>query len=89
MTGLFGKYKIEKSDGSPIDPKAQYFVLRLDTDKAARAAMVTYARNCHDTGLFRDIIGWVLSIDPDYFSHPGGDCLMAFEKEILRGQVSQ
>jgi len=41
--GLYGKYKIEKTDGTPIDPKAQYFVLRLDTDPYARRAIRKYA----------------------------------------------
>jgi hypothetical protein len=41
--GIYGKYRIEKTDGTPIDPQAQYFVLRLDTDRAACEAMRTYA----------------------------------------------
>lgn len=28
--GLYGRYVIAKSDGTPIDPRARYFVLRLD-----------------------------------------------------------
>lgn len=40
---LYGKYRIAKADGSPIDPDAQYFVLRIDTDQAAREALKTYA----------------------------------------------
>ena len=45
MKKLYHKYKIkiEKANGEPIDPTAQYFVLRVDTDPAARAAMLTYA----------------------------------------------
>lgn len=43
--GLRAKYIIGKADGSPVDPKAQYFVLRLDTDPAARIAALVYA-NC-------------------------------------------
>jgi hypothetical protein len=45
MKGLFNKYKIEKADGSPIDPKAVYFVLRLDTDPHARAALFEYMKS--------------------------------------------
>ena len=41
--GLYGKYVVQKADGSPIDPDAIYFVLRLDTDPAARFAMIAYA----------------------------------------------
>lgn len=40
---LYGKYHIAKADGSPIDPNAKYFVLRIDTDQAAREALKTYA----------------------------------------------
>ena len=28
--GLYKKYNISKMDGSPVDPKAEYFLLRLD-----------------------------------------------------------
>lgn len=41
-TGVYQKYKITKADGSPVDPEATYFVLRLDTDPAARAAARRY-----------------------------------------------
>ena len=44
--GIYGKYVIEKADGSKLDPEACYFVLRLDTDEAARKAMGQYARSC-------------------------------------------
>lgn len=40
---LYDKYVIAKRDGSPIDPEAQYFVLRLDTDGCAREAARVYA----------------------------------------------
>lgn len=43
MAELYSKYIIIKTDGSPIDEKADYFVLRLDTDPAAREAMLKYA----------------------------------------------
>lgn len=43
------KYLITKTDGTPVDPNARYFVLRLDDptkpdNKAARKALVTYVR---------------------------------------------
>lgn len=48
--GLHGRYKIEKLNGEPIDPRAVYFVLRLDgfgNDpahiQACRAAAKAYA----------------------------------------------
>jgi len=31
--GLFNKYKIGKTDGTPMEPEAEYFVLRVDTDE--------------------------------------------------------
>ncbi len=55
--GLFGKYHIEKADGSPIDPRAVYFVLRIDTDEAARLALWLYAHHCQNEQLARDLIG--------------------------------
>ncbi len=42
--GLYRKYRISKADGTPVDPNAEYFVLRLDKDVAARAAALTYAK---------------------------------------------
>ena len=42
---LYNKYKIEKTDGTPIDPEAQYFVLRIDTDVHARTALRAYAHS--------------------------------------------
>lgn len=45
LRGLHRKYIITKADGSPVDPEADYFVLRLDTDPTARHAARTYARN--------------------------------------------
>ena len=41
--GLYNKYQISHTDGSPIDPEAVYFVLRLDNDLAARKAAKIYA----------------------------------------------
>lgn len=44
QSSLYRKYVISKANGQPVDPKADYFVLRLDTDPAARAAAYIYAR---------------------------------------------
>lgn len=48
--GLFRKYHITKADGRPIDPDAEYFVLRLDSGgsdqqhvNACRRAVLLYA----------------------------------------------
>lgn len=40
---LFSKFVVTKADGTPVDPEAQYLVLRLDTDGCARVAAVFYA----------------------------------------------
>lgn len=47
---LYHKYKVEKTNGEPVDPNAQYFVLRVDTDPAAQAAMLTYAAKMEQAG---------------------------------------
>lgn len=54
--GLYGKYIISKSDGSEVDPKAQYFVLRLDENqkdenhlRACRKAIKIYAKEIERT----------------------------------------
>jgi hypothetical protein len=46
--GLYGKYRIEKTDGSAVDPKAVYFTLRLDTDRHARRAIQAYVESCRE-----------------------------------------
>jgi len=43
MKKLYRKFEIQKTNGDPVDPLAQYFVLRIDTDYAARVALLAYA----------------------------------------------
>ena len=43
MKGLYNKYIITKTNGTPTDSNADYFVLRLDTDEFARGAIRFYA----------------------------------------------
>ena len=43
--GLYKKYIITKTDGTPTDIAAPYFVLRLDTDVHARKALRAYAES--------------------------------------------
>lgn len=64
MSNLFNKYIIQKSDGSPVDPEAQYFVLRIDTDQAARHAVLTYADwiRQSDPQFALALRNWVMSI---------------------------
>ncbi|MEH1780398.1 MAG: hypothetical protein V7L26_15035 [Nostoc sp.] len=65
MTGLFGKYIIQKADGTSIDPSAQYFVLRPDTDIAARVAIRAYIQvlSDEDAVLKQDLIDWIKRLD--------------------------
>jgi hypothetical protein len=42
MKGPYPKYTVTKNDGD-TDPNADYFVLRLDKDEAARSAAWAYA----------------------------------------------
>lgn len=44
-TGLHQKYNVTKANGTPTDPDAVYFVLRLDTDQHARVAAIEYAES--------------------------------------------
>lgn len=43
--GYDQKYIITKKNGNPIDPEADYFVLRLDKDPHAIVALFTYAQS--------------------------------------------
>lgn len=47
--GLYDKYHVQKVDGT-TDPDAEYFVLRLDTDRAARHAVRAYAYEAERQG---------------------------------------
>ena len=39
------RYITMKGDGTPVDPKGEYFTLRIDTDPHARRAVETYANS--------------------------------------------
>lgn len=43
--GYLKKYIISKRNGKPIDPNADYFVLRLDKDPHAITALIAYAES--------------------------------------------
>lgn len=53
--GWYLKYIISKADGSPMEPKADYFVLRLDKDPAARKAALAYADATNNLALAEDL----------------------------------
>lgn len=60
---LFGKYNVTKSDGTPTDPKAQYFVLRIDTDPAAMMALGFYAAVQPDHTFRDELHQWMNQIE--------------------------
>lgn len=55
MEGYYSKYTVTKRDGSPVEPEAVYFVLRVDTDPAARAALMQYAHKTPNRDLAGDL----------------------------------
>lgn len=63
--GLYGKYILAKSDGTDLDPNACYFVLRWDTDPAARQALRLYAQLCDDELLRQHLLEELNSRYPD------------------------
>ncbi len=53
--GLYNRYHIAKANGKPVDPNAEYFVLRLDENgsdpkhiAACRKAVLVYADEIKD-----------------------------------------
>lgn len=81
--GIYNKYTITKTDGSPVDPNAQYFVLRLDTDENARLAVINYAMNVkHENPVLADqLMAWVSEILTD-LNTPSGDDVPPPDYEI-------
>lgn len=63
--GIFGKYYIEHADGTPVAPRSQYFVLRLDTDPHARAAIAAYADSVQadNPTLAGELRAWIQQIN--------------------------
>jgi hypothetical protein len=61
MSRLHNKYIVTHADDSPIDPRAQYFVLRIDTDNAARVALGAYIQEIEftDEELAEDLWRWL------------------------------
>ena len=62
MSNLYNKYIVTKTDGSPVDPNAQYFVLRIDTDPEARKALLHYSSliSQDDPEFANELAKWVL-----------------------------
>lgn len=65
--GLYKKYNVTKADGTPTDPAADYFVLRLDTDPASRRAMLVYLVDVADENpvLAQDLLDRLIAYDAD------------------------
>ncbi len=63
--GLDRKYIITKTSGKPIDPEAEYFVLRLDEDPHARVALAAYAQSVKsdNRALSFDLKQWLALIN--------------------------
>jgi hypothetical protein len=55
---LYNKYNVTKANGEATDPNAQYFVLRIDTDPAARVALIQYAYAQDDLEFREQLLQW-------------------------------
>jgi hypothetical protein len=64
------KYVISKGDGSPVDPHAWYFVLRIDEDPHAQAAARAYCLSVQDDNpaLAIELLDAIESYDPTLHS---------------------
>jgi hypothetical protein len=76
--GLYKKYNIAHADGSPVDPNAQYFVLRIDGSgenvNACRKALAAFALSTDDYELQKDICNLLLS----YVSNGSPKSILSF-----------
>jgi hypothetical protein len=61
MKGLYQKYDVKKTDGTPVDPNAEYFVLRVDKDPHARKAVRVYASSIRSENptLMNELRAWL------------------------------
>lgn len=72
MAGLYNKYLVLKNSGEPIDSDAEYFVLRIDTDAAARRAVLHYALMIepHAPEFASELRAWIAQHDPELPGEP-------------------
>lgn len=72
MSKLFQKYNVTKNDGSPVDPNAQYFVLRVDTDPVARKAVLLYSSYISHTDpeFAEELYQWVMQYENEEQRYP-------------------
>lgn len=56
--GFHQKYIISKTNGNPIDPEAEYFLLRFDKDPHALKALYAYAKSVQSDNpqLYEDLM---------------------------------
>ena len=52
---LHDKFIVTKKDGTPVDPDAVYFVLRVDNDEDALFAAMLWAVRKDKMGLYEDL----------------------------------
>ena len=50
--GILPKYIIQKSNGEPVSPNAEYFVLRLDDNSIEFNPLISY-NVCNDCGYIK------------------------------------
>lgn len=64
--GLYPKYIVTKADGTPVE--SPVFVLKPETDGAARKALIAYAFgiNRQNPELARDLMNWVTQLANDH-----------------------
>ncbi len=85
--GLIDKYHITHADGTPVDPNAIYFVLRLDTDPHARVAMKRYATGvlAENPMLAHDLRSLIAKLEAG--ETPAGEEVKAVQSELLSEQA--
>ncbi len=93
--GLHRRYNVTKADGSPVDPRAIYFVLRLDQygddqehTKACRQAARVYAHNApmNLAKMSIELKALVNQIEFDLYADPDLRDAVARQKRFIDGE---
>lgn len=91
--GLYGKYKVERIDGSSgpggKHENCLYFVLDLNHDPYALFALSAYAKACEEEfpNLAADLANWVMGAKRD-FEGDGDDSKSAVAARFLREEFA-